>query len=237
MLDAYPSILGELPAELGEILRAEAVVTRSRRGTDVVSPGDASSQVFLLLEGRLQVRLVTQDGNEAILRDLDPGEFFGELAAIDSGPRSAWVVALSDCVVARIRADTFSTAAIHIPAVAEWMHKRLIAQIRDLTHRWFELNALQVRSRLHCELARMCGTADAPLVIDSAPTHAELAARIGTHREAVTREMGYLTRCGILGQASPRRLTVIDPAALRRLAEIATGGLEANPSSRDPSVS
>ena len=226
ILDSYRSILGEIPAELADIFRAEAVVTRSRRGSDVVSPGDPSSQVFLLLEGRVQIRLVTQDGNEAILRDLDPGEFFGELAAIDSGPRSAWVVALSDCVVARLPAEAFRPAAIEVPAIAEWMHKRLIAQIRDLTHRWFELNALQVRSRLHCELARMCGTADASITIDPAPTHADLAARIGTHREAVTREMGYLARSGILEQASPRRLTVSDPAALRRLAEIATGGLE-----------
>ena len=229
MLDSFAPILSELPAELAEILRGQAMVTRSRRGADVVSPGDTASQVFLLLDGRVQIRLLTQDGSEAILRDLGPGEFFGELAAIDEGPRSAWVVALSDCVVARIPAETFKTAAIGIPAVAEWMHLRLIAQIRDLTHRWFELNALQVRSRLHCELARMSGQANSPVTLDPAPSHSELAARIGTHREAISREMSYLSSQGMVEQVSQRRLTIHDPAGMRKLAEIATGGLEAGP--------
>ena len=226
-LDSFPSVLGTLPPELTDLIRAEAVVTRSRRGSDVVSPGDTASQVFLLLDGRVQIRLLTQDGSEAILRDLEPGEFFGELAAIDDGARSAWVVALSDCVVARLPAATFKAAVIGIPALAEWMHLRLVAQIRDLTHRWFELNALHVRSRLHCELARMSGHGDAPVTLDPAPSHSELAARIGTAREAVSREMSYLSSQGMVEQVSQRRLTIHDPAGLRRLAEIATGGLEA----------
>lgn len=228
MLDRYSSILNGLPEELAETIRAHANVVRSRRGNDVVSLGDSSVQVYLLLEGRAQTRLVTQDGSDAILRDLGPGDFFGELAAIDSEPRSAWVVALSDCVLARIPGETFHDTVTRIPAVAAWMEKRLTAQIRDLTHRWFELNALQVRSRLHCELARMCGKADEAVTIDPAPTHAELAARIGTHREAITREIGYLVRNGMIEQER-RRLTIRDPVALRRLADMATGGVEADP--------
>ena len=222
MLDSFSSILNRLPAELADTIRNEGSIVRSRRGNDVVSPGDHSDQVYYLLEGRVQIRLLTQGGTEAILRDLEPGDFFGELAAIDGGPRSAWVVALSDCVLARVAGETFHRLVTEVPPVSDWMQKRLVAQIRDLTHRWFELNALQVRSRLHCELARMCGDGDGVITIDPAPTHAELAARIGTHREAITREMGYLTKNGILESPSPRRLTIHDPAALKRLAEIAT---------------
>jgi CRP-like cAMP-binding protein len=225
MLEPFAPIVAQLPIELAETIRAHATVIRSRRGSDVVSHGDTSNQVYLLLEGQVQIRLLTREGTEAILRDLKPGEFFGELAAIDEGPRSAWVVAISDSVLARIPGETFRAAVIGIPAVADWMARRLTAQIRDLTHRWFELNALQVRSRLHCELARMCGDAEAPVTFDPAPSHAELAARIGTHREAITREIGYLTKSGIIEQEGKRlRLTVRDPGALRKLAEVATWG-------------
>jgi CRP-like cAMP-binding protein len=226
--DRFASILDDFPPELVEIIRADAHVVRWRRGSDVVSLGDESNQVYLLLEGRVQIRLVTQDGGDAILRDLGPGEFFGELAAIDHAPRSAWVVALSDCTLARISGERFRTAAVEVPAISAWMQVRLVSQVRDLTQRWFELNALQVRSRLHCELSRMCDDSVAPISIDPAPTHAELAARIGTHREAVTREMGFLVQNGIVEQER-RRLIVRDPAALRRLANLATGGVAAEP--------
>ena len=226
ILDRYPTISKELPAALAETIGTQATLARARRGNDVVSPDDSSNPVYLLLEGRVQTRLITHDGTEAILRDLGPGAFFGELAAIDDGPRSAWVVALTDCVLARIPGEAFRAAVLGIPEVTEWMMTRLTAQIRDLTHRWFELNALQVRSRLHCELARMCGEENGTLVLDPAPSHAELAARIGSHREAITREMGYLARNGIVEQVSPRRLAIHDPAALRRLADLATWGLE-----------
>ena len=65
-----------------------------------------------------------------------------------------------------------------------------------------------------------------------ADTHeltAELAARIGTHREAITREMGWLAKNAVVEQVSPRRLTIHDPAALKRLAELATGDSPATP--------
>ena len=225
MLEEFSSILTGVPEWLIEAIRSDGTLVRSRRGNDVVAPGDDSDQVYLLLEGRVQIRLLMPSGAEGILRDLDPGEFFGELAALDQGPRSAWAVALTDCRLARLPGETFRALVTERPDAAAWMHKRLVAAIRDLTSRWFELNALQVRGRLHCELARMCGGADEAVTVDPAPSHAELAARIGTHREAVTREIGYLCRAGILTQETrPRRLTIRDPAGLRKLAETATWG-------------
>jgi CRP/FNR family transcriptional regulator, cyclic AMP receptor protein len=225
MLDGFSSIFSGLPQALAEAIRAHGTLVKSRRGNDVVAAGDTSNQVYLLLEGRVQIRLLMHSGTEAILRDLNPGDFFGELAALDDGPRSAWAVALSDCVLARISGEAFRALVTEVPAAATWMQQRLVAQIRDLTHRWFELNVLQVRSRLHCELARMCGASEDSVILDPAPSHAELAARIGTHREAVTREIGFLSRSGILEQEGKRRrLTIRDPNALRRLAETATWG-------------
>src|SRR3546814_11547621 len=83
-----------------------------------------------------------------------------------------------------------------------------MARIRLLTERIFELNTLAVRDRLHCELLRLClaaGISDNRAVIEDAPTHSQIAARIGTHREAVTRELQQLTRKAIVAQRSEER--------------------------------
>ena len=106
-----------------------------------------------------------------------------------------------------------------------WLARRLTGQIRDLTEKVFELNALRVSSRLHCELLRRCAAAGAgatSVAIEPAPTHAELASCIGTHREAVTREMGYLVERGIV-QQQRRRIVVQDTRALAKLVQMVVG--------------
>jgi CRP/FNR family transcriptional regulator, cyclic AMP receptor protein len=171
------------------------------------------------------VMLFSLNGREIILRDLSEGEMFGELAAIDGQPRSASIVALADCTLASIDALAFRAAVSELPEAALWLARRLTVQIRALTDRIFELNALRVSSRLHCELLRRCAAAGGDagrVVIEPSPTHAELASCIGTHREAVTREMGYLVERGIVEQQR-RRIVVEDTKALARLVQMVAG--------------
>ncbi len=221
---ATPPAMADLPRELAERLWAGSNLINAKAGRTLLSLGARSNNVYIVLEGRVQVTLVSLEGREVILRDLGKGEMFGELAAIDDQPRSASIVALSDCVLATISAATFRSAIAELPAGAMWLARRQAAQIRDLTEKVFELNALRVRSRLHCELLRMCGHVNGhdSVTIEPSPTHAELASRVGTHREAVTREIGYLVDQGIVEQQR-RRMTVLDVRALTRLVRLATG--------------
>lgn len=224
----FPSALNTLPKELVDRIRPVSTIIQAKNGRTLVSPGDGSNQVYFVLRGRVRASLVSLNGREVLLRDLNEGDFFGELAAIDEQPRSASVIALSDCVLARIPADAFRAAITEIPSASLWMAQRLTAQIRDLTDKIFELNALRVRSRIHCELLRMCGAAEeGDVVIEPAPTHAELASRIGTHREAVTREMRDLMDQGIIEQQR-RRMKILNVPELARLVRIATGTPDAD---------
>jgi CRP-like cAMP-binding protein len=94
-----------------------------------------------------------------------------------------------------------------------------------LTERIFELSALDVRSRLHCELLRLgllAGVAGNQARIVQAPTHHELANRIGTHREAVTRELRALAKRGLLSQVR-RELVIHNVAELSRFVQRANG--------------
>jgi CRP/FNR family transcriptional regulator, cyclic AMP receptor protein len=225
-LARMPSIMDALPRALAERLWADANLINAKSGRTILSLGSRSDNVYVVLEGRVQVTLYSLAGREVILRDLGEGAVFGEIAAIDGGPRSASIVALSDCLLASIRAETFVKAVTEMPEGALWLARRLAAQVRDLTERVFELNALRVRSRLHCELLRLCGAPDAGqegrVTLDPSPTHAELASRVGTHREAVTREMRFLVEQGIVEQQR-RRMTITDLPALTHLVRMAAG--------------
>ncbi len=216
-----PPAAGTMPAGLAERLLASAVRFHAKAGRTLMSQGEASTSVYIVLEGRLQVMLFSLDGREIILRDIAEGQLFGELAALDGLPRSATIVALSDCLLASVDARAFCAAIGELPAAALWLARRLAGQVRDLTQRVFERNTLRVKSRLHCELLRRCAVVSSDEIrvsLQPAPTHAELASCIGTHREAVTREMGFLAQRGIIEQQR-RCIIVSDTRALARLVQ------------------
>ncbi len=203
---------------MGSVARQEALersrVLRARKGQALLSKGDHSTDIFFVLEGRLQVLLYSVSGREISLRDLAENDMFGEMAAIDGESRSASIIALSDArLLVMSRAD-FRTAIESSPEAALWLMRHLTARIRTLTERVFELSALNVQSRLHCELLRLAARSPTGLEIRPAPTHAELANRIGTHREAVTREMRSLTAQNII-RTGRRRLEFVDLARLQ----------------------
>jgi CRP-like cAMP-binding protein len=221
----FPLAFKALPTELVAALRPHATVLKAKAGRTLVSPDSRSMDVYWVAQGRVQVTLLSPAGHEVILRDQGAGAMFGEMAPIDQQPRSATIIALEECVLITVPGRVFCESVFGHPAAAEWLAKQLIDRIRNLTEKVFELNALRVPSRLHCELLRLCGAHTDDLnqvVIEQSPTHAQLAARIGTHREAVTREMRFLFEQGILRQEK-RRLTILDLAALAKLVRLAAG--------------
>jgi CRP/FNR family cyclic AMP-dependent transcriptional regulator len=214
-----------LPAALGERLAASARLVTLRAGQIVIGHQDRTRDVFVVIEGSLRVELFSPSGREIILADAGPGELVGEFAALDDQPRSASVSAAAACVLACIPGETFRSAVLADPVAADWIARRLVRQIRLLTERVFELNALAVRNRLHCELLRLCidaGITDNRACIAPAPTHVQLASRIGTHREAVTRELQYLQKQEIV-VVQGRELAVNDVAELAEIVRAAAG--------------
>jgi CRP-like cAMP-binding protein len=212
---------------------ARTRVIRASKGSAILRRGDTSSDVFFVLDGRLQVLLYSVNGREVSIRDLGDGDMFGEMAAIDGELRSASIVALDDSrLLAMSRAD-FRSIIETSPQASMWLLGQLSAHLRIMTERVFELSALNVQARLHCELLRMAARSPDGLEVSPAPTHAELANRIGTHREAVTREMRALTAQNIIRTAR-RKIQFLDIARLQtsvgRLSlEASTGDRMADP--------
>lgn len=96
----------------------------------------------------------------------------------------------------------------------------LVAKIRRMTERVFEVSALAVRERVRRELLRLAADGTrfgASVVIRPAPTHYEIAARIGSHREAVTREFNRLEEERLL-EVRRRQIRIVDIEKLERVA-------------------
>lgn len=94
-----------------------AVVERFPQAAVVVKQGDCSSAMYLILEGELSVQLNFRE-NQTELATLNAGDFFGDLALFDQGPRSASVIANWSCLLLKISADAFQQMARESPDLA-----------------------------------------------------------------------------------------------------------------------
>ncbi len=195
-------------------------------GQQIVAHLDTTRDVFFIAEGRVRATSYSLSGKEVTYRNIEAGDMFGEFAAIDGKPRSADVVALSDCFLATMSDAVFWEVLERHAEVAAATLKQLTSQIRALTERVFEFSALAVRNRIHAELLRLARSHesdDNTALVEPAPTHTELATRLSTHREAVTRELNTLARAGLI-ERHGNALRINDVAELSRMVETVLGG-------------
>jgi CRP-like cAMP-binding protein len=158
-------------------------------------------------------------------RELGAGEVFGEYPAIDGGPRSASVEAHTSCLIASMPATSFREILETEPGVAQALLPQLVMKIRALTTRVYEFSTLAVNNRIQAELLRLANLASKDGKsgrIVPAPTHVEIASRVSTHREAVTRELSRLSRIGII-ERKGAALIVKDIERLSEMVHDATG--------------
>jgi len=167
-------------------------------GQTVLEAGDPSREVALVVEGELRVVTRSSGGHEMILTELRPGSIFGEIAAIDGGQRSASIVALTRARVCCIASGPFMAFALSTPEASHHLMRSLAALVREKDARLMEMAVLPVRARLAALLLRLSRPREGGgRVVSPPPPHHELASRIGTRREVVSRTLGAMQRDGV----------------------------------------
>lgn len=199
-------------------------------GQVIVSYLDDDTDVFFVLSGAATVRIYSSQGRVVGFRKLGRGEIFGEFAALDHAPRSASVEADTPMRLAVVTSAAFRQLVDEVPDVSSKLIRHLVGQLRLLTARVVELSTMAVNDRIEAELLRiaeMNGSRDRfqenRIRIDSLPTQGELASRIGTHREAVSRHLSCLSRAGIIRREG-RSLVIEDMRRLSLLVSNAASG-------------
>lgn len=95
-------------------------------GRTIVDQGRVGHEFFLILEGNAVVRR-----NNRKIADLGPGEYFGELAILDRGPRSASVVANTDMRVLVLSQGAFVGVLDTIPGMATKLLTHMAQRLRQ----------------------------------------------------------------------------------------------------------
>lgn len=209
-------LLACLSAEALEMAGAALRWSQYHQGQIILGQDDTSGDVFFLAEGRLLAVTWTEDGREIIFSAMAEGSYFGELTALDGGSRSLCVYARTPCHLAVIPGPVFCRLMDEDAGFRAKVLRDLTARIRALTERNFQLMTFSVPERVKAFILRRAaeqGCLTPGSVLAEFPTHAEIAARIGANREAVSRSLSALAQAGII--ASRRgSLTLLSPEDL-----------------------
>ncbi len=221
LFDGDGSFLYELsPADRGMLLGLGS--PRSYRPREpILHEHDRTSFVVVVRCGWSIVSVSTKRGTPLILALRGPGDLVGDMAAVDGRPRSASVVALGAMDGIVIQGDRFRSFLAARPKANSLVMQQLTGRLRNSDSERRSLASLTVLERLAArlvELAERAGTrqGDAVVIDLPLPQH-DLAAAVGSTREAVAKALRMLREQGVV-RTGPRRLTVADLDVLSALA-------------------
>lgn len=166
--------------------------------TVLITEGDRSDSLYVILEGEVKVFVSDENGKEAILNLMGVGEYFGELALLDDSPRSASVMTLVPTKVLIITKSDFKRCLSSNPDLAYNLIKSLIQQVRSLTDSVKNLSLMDVYGRVAHTLLDLAKDKNGKQVIEQKLTHQDIASMVGSSREMVSRILKDLSTGGYI---------------------------------------
>jgi CRP-like cAMP-binding protein len=189
-----------------------AIATRMRRvdfdpDQMIFSRGDPGREIYLVLEGRIRLSILSSDGRELSFAHAGPGNIFGEIATLDGGERTAGATAISRVQAMALPQRAMLELIENNPKVAKAAIHFLCTRLRETDQR---LEAIALH-RIEVRLARLMlsalklqspGATGQNVALDLGMSQGELALLIGASRPKVNialtmlEDMGAIARTG-----------------------------------------
>ena len=193
---------------------------RYKKGDVVFYKTDLSTDLYIVNSGKLKAILMDEEGDEMVLAQFERGAFFGELSLLDGKGRSATIVADKDSELSILKQDVFLDLLYKNSRIAVELMTTMVGRLRKADEMIESLAFLEVGERLvrtFLETAENSGGRVPGFLQTGKLTHKELAARIGSSREAVSKCMKVLLTKGIIKEVEGHILVADN--ALDRLKE------------------
>lgn len=197
-------------AETARQIEARARPRAYPAGSAIVRQGERCHDVYLLVMGRARSFVISPDGLLIRFYDFAPGDLFGALSGAQD--HFSEISALEDLDSAIFGAADFLSLLETHSCVGLMLSRALLRQLARVSEQMLSRATLSAAGRVHEELLRLAATADG-MTIAPAPILSELAARVYTTRETVSRAVSALERRGIVRRDADA-LVIVAPARL-----------------------
>ena len=201
-----------------EVLAAAGVRRLYPAGSSIWLDGDPPTHTIILLAGLVKLTRTSMDGREVLIELRGRGTILGELAAIDSSPRSAAITVIEEVEALVVQAAVFRQLLLDNGPIAFAALEVVAEKLRQATDRRLEAGVGNAQARLCSRLVELAGRAtagnDGAIEVKSPLTQQELADWIGVSRDAVVLAMRRIREQGWV-ETGRRTIRILDLDALK----------------------
>ncbi len=219
------ALLGQTPvfSSLDEaacsLVAAEMREVKYTNGQVIFGRGDAGRDIYLVTEGRVRLSVLTAEGRELSFAHAEPGAIFGEIAMIDSGPRTADATAVAKTTAYSLSKGAFMRLIEKHPQISEAMLLFLCQRIREADQQLeaialYPIEVRLARFFLAAARAKAGDEAEGDVTIPFTMSQTELALLIGASRPKVNTALSLLEGNGALKRSGKEILCNIDELEL-----------------------
>ena len=190
-------------------LAARGRMQQYRKDVVMLQEGDHGDTLFIVLAGRVKVFATGVDDREIVFDIHGPGEYVGEMA-LDGGPRSASVMTLEPTTCSVVTRVTLKDHIAKHPEFAFELLAKVIRRARRATESARDLALLDVYGRVRRLFDSIAVERDGTRLIPEKLTHQEIADRVGSSREMISRLLKDLSEGGYIS-VSEKLITLRKP--------------------------
>ncbi|HID38284.1 MAG TPA: Crp/Fnr family transcriptional regulator [Calditrichaeota bacterium] len=180
---------------------------------------EVGSTMFVILNGRVKISRISDEGREVILSILVDGDFFGEMSILDGQTRSANAVTLEDTELLIIRRENFLQMLHSYPQVAINLLKELAHRLRRSDAQIKSLSLQNALGKVGSTLLRIADDSgiikQGKVEISQLPPQQDLANMAGTSRETISRVIKTLGQLGYVKKEGSK-LIILDYERFRQ---------------------
>ena len=187
-------------------------------GTVIFEEGEVCRELLIVEEGEVKLIKSAVNGRQQLLSIERKGSSLAEVAVFDGGLYPATAEAIGTTTLLRLSADSFLRSCINNPELALKVFKVLAHKLRHLVGLVEELSFSTVRARLIAYLVRLAEQSGSPtpygICFQLTENNEQLAARLGTVRELISRNLGRLHGDKLI-EMNKRTVNIPNLSALR----------------------
>ena len=204
MLKATASPLEATGASLRDVALSELKLPslprkRVSAGSLIMRPETVTESLYFVIDGRIRLYRLAPTGEQVFQGELGPGDCLKCPRMLCQHECHAFAEAIVDTTLEVLSKPLFERLRRESVVFNQILIREIIGQAADLDRRLYETAVMPMKVRLHAELLRISRRRrDGALIISPPPTHQDLACRIGSQREAVSKELKRLERDGVI---------------------------------------
>ncbi len=200
-----------------DVLRPYGVVKDILLGEPIHYQGEKSSVIGLVITGTAKASVYSKHGQETWVGTFAKGDFFGYAELLTDTPIDFEIIADTNLQVLMVPAENFINLLSANRELASYVNNGMAVRLKRLTTHLVEAVTLSSPGRICAEILRLSkpvGVDPAKLIVRPNPVFIDLALRLNTTRETVSRTVNALQKKGVLTRKSGA-LLIEKPDTLR----------------------